>query len=183
MAYNFSILKDHLKQAKDWLGKELSAIRTGQATPLVLDSVEVESYGTRMKLNQVANISVEDSKTLRVSPWDASQVKEVEKAIVQAGLGLGVSVDDKGVRLIFPELTGDRRASFVKMAKEKLEEARIKLRSARDDVWKDIQNKEKSGTISEDERFRLKDEMEKIVDTEQKAFQADFERKEKEILG
>lgn len=167
----------------DWHKKELATIRTGQATPMVLDSVVVEAYGSKMRLNQVANISIEDAKTLRVVPWDKSQIKDIEKAIVQAGTGLGVAVDDKGVRLIFPELTSERRNNFVKMAKEKLEEARIRLRAARDEVWKDIQNKEKEGKIGEDEKFRLKEEMEKLVEEAQKKLHGEFERKEKEILS
>jgi ribosome recycling factor len=183
MAYNFSPFKDNLKRVEEWFKKELSSIRTGRATPAVLDSVEVEAYGAKMKLNQVAGISVEDAKTLRVSPYDQSQIKAVEKAIVQADIGLGVAVDDKGVRLMFPELTSERRTSFVKMVKDKLEEARIRLRGARDEVWKDIQNKEKEGSLREDEKFRMKEEMEKVAESSQKNMLVEFERKEKEILG
>jgi len=181
--YDFKPFEKKIAEITDRLGKELAGIRTGRATPMILDSVFVESYGTRMSLNQVANISVEDARTLRVTPWDQSQAKEIEKAITVANLGLSVGADEKGVRVFFPELTADRRTSLMKLAKEKLEEIRTSLRGARDDVWNDIQKREKEGTLSEDDKFRTKDEMQKRVDAANKAFDAALERKEKEITS
>lgn len=181
MAYNFSVFKDKLKQGEEWLRKELASIRTGRANPSVLDSVQVESYGAKMAIREVASIAVEDARTLRVSPYDESLTKAIEKAIVQASLGLSVAIDDRGLRLSFPELTADRRDAFVKLAKEKLEETRIKIRGFRDDVWKDIQGKEKAKAIGEDEKFRLKDEMEKLSTTAGKTLEELFAKKEKEI--
>ena len=92
MAYDFKPFEKQITEITERLGRELSGIRTGRATPLILDGVQVESYGTRVNLNQVANISVEDARTLRVAPWDASQAKEIEKAITLANLGVSVSV-------------------------------------------------------------------------------------------
>jgi ribosome recycling factor len=182
MAYNFSLFKDQIRGVEEWLKKEFSSIRTGRATLAILDAVSVDSYGSRMHINQLAGISVEDPKTIRISPWDMSQAKNIEKAILDSNLGLSVSTDEKGLRAIFPELTSERRVSLSKLAKQKHEEARINLRQEREKVWGDIQAKEKAGTIAEDEKFRLKDEMQKMVDDANKALDELADRKEKEIL-
>ncbi|MEQ1561208.1 MAG: ribosome recycling factor [Nitrospira sp.] len=181
MAYNFTPLKQSVKDTEEWLKREFSTIRTGRATPAILDGVTVEAYGTQMPLNQVANISVEDARMIRITPWDMSQVKSVEKGIIISDLGLSVSVDDKGLRVVFPELTSDRRTSLVKIAKQKLEEARITLRGEREKVIKDIDAKEKAGEMSEDEKFRLKTELQKMLDDANRILDEAFSKKEKEI--
>lgn len=181
MAYDFKGLDKKIKEIDERLGREFGGIRTGRAAPAVLDTVQVESYGTRMSLNQVASVTTEDARTLRVAPYDASQAKEIEKAITMANLGLSVGADERGVRVSFPELTAERRVSLIKLAKERLEEARTSLRAARDDVWSDIQKKEKAGDMPEDDKFRAKDEMQKRVDAANKKFDDALVRKEKEI--
>lgn len=183
MAYDFKPFEAQIKSIQEKLIKELSGVRTGRATPAILDSIMIESYGTRMGLPQVANISVEDARTLRIAPWDMSNAKEIEKAITVANLGLSVGMDERGVRVNFPELTGERRVQLVKLAKEKVEEARTSLRSARDHVWNDIQKKEKDSVMTEDEKFRAKDEMQKRVDNAGKVFDEALARKEKEIAN
>lgn len=181
MAYDFKPLEKKIAEIAERLGRELSGVRTGRAAPGILDGIMVESYGTRMPLNQVANISVEDARVLRISPYDASQAKEIEKAITAANLGLSVGADEKGVRVFFPELTGERRASLLKLAKEKVEESRGSLRAARDDVWSDIQKKERDGEMPEDDKFRFKDEMQKRIDAANASFDDALARKEKEL--
>ncbi len=181
MTYDFKPFEKRIAEITDRLGKELSGVRTGRATPAILDGIQIESYGTRMPLNQVANISVEDARTLRVAPWDTSVSKEIEKAITVANLGLSIGVDEKGVRVFFPELTSERRTSLLKIAKEKVEDFRTALRVARDDVWSDIQKLEREGAMPEDDKFRSKDDMQKRVDAANKAFDDMLERKEKEI--
>jgi len=183
MAYDFKPFEKKLADAHERLTRELGGVRTGRAAPAILDGIMVESYGTRMPINQVANISVEDARVLRIVPWDQSQSKEIEKAITIANLGLSVGMDDKGVRVFFPELTAERRTSLVKLAKEKVEEARAQVRAARDEVWSDIQKKERDGEIPEDDKFRYKDEMQKRVDATNTKFDEALERKEKEITG
>ncbi|MFA6227145.1 MAG: ribosome recycling factor [Candidatus Paceibacterota bacterium] len=181
MNYDFKVLKEKAKGVEEWLKKEYMGIRTGIASPAILDGVQVESYGTKMAINQVAGISIEDARVIRISPWDKSQAKAIEKAIISANLGVSVAVDDKGVRVFFPELTSERREMIIKTAKTKLEDARKTLRGIRDEVWNDIQEKEKKGGMGEDDKFRFKNEMQKIIDEGSKALEVILEKKEKEI--
>ena len=181
MTYDFKELKEKVKGAEEWLKKEYTTLRTGIASPAILDGVQVESYGTRLPINQVANIGIEDARVIRITPWDKSQTKEIEKAITVANLGVSVGSDEKGVRVFFPELTGERRELLIKTAKAKLEDARVNLRGFRDDVWGDIQQKEKDGDMTEDEKFRGKNDMQKIIDDSNAALETLFAKKEKEI--
>ncbi|MGH7141461.1 MAG: ribosome recycling factor [Minisyncoccia bacterium] len=183
MAYDFKPFEKRIAEITERLAKEISAIRTGRANANILDSVMVESYGTRMPLHQLATISVDDPKSLRISPWDTNLGKEIEKAITQANLGLSVGMDERGVRVNFPELTAERRSQLVKLAKDKMEETRAHLRAARDEVWSDIQTQEHEGKMPEDDKFRAKDEMQKRVDAANKNFDDMLARKEKEITS
>jgi len=164
-----------------WLTNEYGGIRTGQATPQLLDSVKVESYGSLMPINQVASIGIEDARTIRVSPWDSSIVKSLETAIRDADLGVSVVADSSGLRIIFPELTGDRRTQLLKLAKSKLEDARVSVRSARDEVMKELEKQQKENEISEDEKFAKKEDTQKKVDTVNRTLDALYEKKELEI--
>lgn len=181
MAYNFLPFKQNIKNLEEWLRGELSTIRTGRANPAILDGVKVEAYGSFMPIAQVGGISVEDARMMRVTPWDMSLAKAIEKAIVASDLGLSVGSDDKGVRVTFPELTSDRRGVLVKMAKQKLEDARVTLRGEREKVIKDVDGQKKAGTMSEDEVFRVKAELQKMVDDTGRELEGMFGKKEKEI--
>lgn len=183
MQYNFSQFKTDLKKVEDHLSKEYGQIHTGRASPMILDSVLVESYGGHQPLKNVASISIEDARTLRVAPWDKSQIKGIEKAIIAANLGLSIAVDDQGARVIFPQLTTETRTALVKVLKERLEEARIKVRQERDKAWNDVQTKEKEGKLTEDEKFRAKDELQEIIDEINKKLEGLFAKKEKEIMS
>ncbi|MCI0619694.1 ribosome recycling factor [Candidatus Wolfebacteria bacterium] len=181
--YDFKTLKTKIAETEEWLKKELMTIQTGRATPAILDGVLVDSYGTKVHVNQVANITTEDARTLRIVPWDKDSIRAIETAIRDADMGLGVSVDDQGVQVGFPELTTETREKFVKLVRDKVEDAKIALRNVRDEVWSDIQRKEKAGDIGEDDKFRFKDKMEKIVKEGNETLGGLAERKEKEILG
>ena len=181
MAYNFTPFKQSIKDTEDWLKKEFSSIRTGRAAPAILDSIKVDAYGGDMPINQVANISVEDARMLRISPWDATLSKAIEKAIMVSDLGLSVTVDDKGIRVVFPDLTSERRVSLIKIAKQKLEDAKIAIRTEREKALKEIDKQEKEKAISEDEKFRLKNELQKILDESNRSLDEVFTKKEKEI--
>ena len=181
MPYSFASFTSRAKEIEEWLAKEMSGLRTGRATPAILDAVSVESYGSKMPIKHVAAISVEDPRTLRIVPYDASLAKEIEKAISSANLGLSISADDKGARVMFPELTAERRSALIKVAKEKLEHARVSLRKLRDDIIGEIDANEKEGGMGEDEKFRLRKDLEKLSEAENKKFQETLERKEREI--
>lgn len=183
MQYNFTIFKTDLKKVGDFLSKEYSQLNIGRASPMVLDGISVDSYGSYTDLKNVASINIEDPKTLRVAPWDKSQIKEIEKAIAAANLGLSVATDDMGIRVIFPQLTTESRQKLVKVLKEKLEEQKVTVRKERERVWDDVQAKEKEGKITEDERFKAKEELQKIIDEANRNLEAVFEKKEKEVLG
>ena len=183
MAYDFSYLKTKISDTEKWLKKEFFNIRTGRATPSILDSVRVDSYGAKLSIVQIASVGVEDARTLRIVPYDASQGKEIEKAIAASSLGLSVSSDERGVRVSFPELTSENRNALTKIIKEKLEQARVSLRGERDHVWSNIQKQEKEGDIAEDEKFRYKEEMQKLVDEGNNIIELLAEKKEREIMG
>ena len=183
MQYNFAEFKTELKKVEDFLTKEYGSLNIGRASPLVLDGISVESYGSFTDLKNVASIGIEDPKTLRVSPWDKTQIKGIEKAIQGANLGLSLATDESGIRVIFPQLTTESRQTLVKVLKEKLEESRIAVRRLREDVWNDVQVKEKEGKMTEDEKFRAKDELQKFVDEGNKSLEAVFAKKEKEVMG
>ncbi|OHA20306.1 MAG: ribosome recycling factor [Candidatus Taylorbacteria bacterium RIFCSPHIGHO2_01_FULL_51_15] len=183
MAYTFTKLNERAKEMQEGLAKEFSGLRSGRASPAVLDGMLIESYGTKLPIKHLATISLEDARTLRIVPFDTAAGKEIEKAIMQANVGLTASLDEHGVRVNFPELTSERRAALIKVAKEKLEAARIHLRRLRDEILKDIEAKEKEGGMGEDEKFRLKKDLEKLIEAENKKLQEAFERKEKEVMG
>lgn len=173
--------KQKFSEVVEWLEKEFTGIRTGQATPAILDGVKVEVYGSHMPIVQVASVGIEDARTLRVSPWDNSTIAAIEKAITEANLGLSVVTDSGGLRVVFPELTSDRREQLRKIAKTKLEDARISVRSIRDDYMKQIEKDEKAGEISEDEMRGQKDSIQKQVDETNKTLEERFTQKEQEI--
>lgn len=179
--FNWNETKEKIKDIENWLSKELSVIRTGRATPTILDFVQVDAYGSRMPVKEVANILVEDVKTVRVEPWDQNLIKNIEKAINDSNLGLSLSPFEKGLRVIFPDLTSERREQFIKVVKGKLEESRISVRSLRDKVLKAVDEKEKSGALSKDDKFRLKEELQKIVDDANVRLEDQAQKKEMEI--
>ena len=183
MAYDFSKFKKSIAGSEEWLKKEFSGIRTGQANPALLDGVKVDSYGAQVPISQVGSVTTEGARTIRIVPWDISQSKDVEKAITLANLGVSVSVDDKGLRVNFPELTEERRKDIVKIAKERLEEGKKRIRVSRDDVMKDLKSKEKEGGMGEDEVRRNEKEIQKMVDEANKKFEEIYSKKEKEILN
>ena len=177
---DFNEVKKRLEEITEWLRHEYSAIRTGRATPTVLDSVKVDAYGTQMKVPQVATVTIEGTKSLFVAPWDKGLMGAVEAAIRDAGLGLSVATDDKGVRVTFPELTEETRTSLLKILNKKHEEARVSVRSERERVREEIKNDE---SINEDQERKLLEELQKIVDEKNKELEEMAKHKEAEIKG
>jgi ribosome recycling factor len=183
MQYNFLNFKTALKKVEEFLGKEYNQLNIGRASPMVLDGISVESYGAFVPLKNVASVSIEDPKTLRIAPWDKNQIKGIEKAIVGSNLGLSVATDDLGIRVIFPQLTTETRQTLVKVLKEKLEEQRIAVRHERVVVLEDIEGKKKDAKMTEDEIFTAKEELQKITNETNSNLEAIFEKKEKEVMG
>jgi len=179
--YDFKQFDAKVAGAKDWLAKEYRGLRTGRASPAILDGIMVSAYGSMMPLKQVASVGIEDARTLRVQPFDASVIKDIERAISAGSLGVGTASDGATVRVSFPELTSERREQLVKLAKGKLEEARTTVRLAREESWKEIQDKEKDGKLTEDDKFSLKEELQKRIDKINEELQNAFESKEKEM--
>ena len=168
-------------EAVEWFSRELSVVRTGRATPALLDLVQVESYGARVPIVQIGSVGNEDARTLRISLWDKKQIKDVERALVEADLGVSVMSDDSGIRVIFPELSSERRVQLLKLAKAKYEDARVTLRKVRDEIMKELDQKMKEGDIGEDEKFRAREEVQKRIDTTNATFDEMLARKETEI--
>lgn len=183
MAYDFKSFDERSQEITEWLMKEFTGIRTGRATPALLDLVQVDVYGSRAPLNTVGSVMVEDPKTLRVSVWDQSSIKSVEKAIQDADLGVSIVTDSSGLRVIFPALTSERRTQLLKIAKAKLEESRVSLRGARDEVMKDMDAKVKANDMSDDDRFKAKAELQKRIDAGNEALERAYQGKEREING
>ena len=177
MAYNFSSLKQEFTTITDWLQKEFSQISTGRANPALLDSINVESYGSFQPIKNIASITVEEARTLRISPWDKNVVKDIESAIRDSGLPLSVTSDGNGIRVSVPQLTSESKLSLVKLCKEKMEDARVKVRLARQVTDKEIADTEKS----EDDAFRAKEELQKHVDEVNKKLEELFTKKEADI--
>lgn len=181
MSYNFSVLKNKIGDVKNWLSGEYAGIRTGRATPLLLDSIMIDSFGSKTPIKHIAAIVAEDAKTLRISPWDKSNIGPIEQAIAVANLGVSTAPDGVGIRVIFPDLTAERRTALIRLANEKLEEAKVSIRKEREKIWNDILSQEKEGEISEDEKFRFKEELQKIIDEAVSEFETMASRKEEEI--
>ena len=183
MAYDFSHVQTQKESIVEWLKAEYRSIQTGRATPQVLDLVSIEMYGARTPIAHVGSVTIEDPRTIRVAPWDKTAVSLIEKAINDADLGLSVSSDADGLRVHFPSLTTETRSKLVKLLKDRLEEARVRVRSMREDANKNIDARAKDGEYGEDEQHRYREEMQKIVDGANAQLEELFQKKEKEVMG
>ncbi|PIE75051.1 MAG: ribosome recycling factor [Deltaproteobacteria bacterium] len=177
-----SEVKDKMGKAVEALKNELIKVRTGRASTGLVDGVSVDYYGTLTPLNQLASITVPESRLIVIQPWDASAVGEIEKAILKANLGITPSNDGKVIRLSIPPLTGDRRKEIVKQVGKTCEEYKVGLRNIRRDANEDLKSLKKDGDISEDDMFRGQDEVQKITDSHVQKIDELNKNKEKEIL-
>lgn len=182
MAYNFTQTKAEFAKIEDWLKTQYSQISTGRANPALVDSVMVESYGSFQPIKNIASITIEEARVLRISPWDKNAVKEIERALQQSGLPLSVISDSNGIRASIPQLTEESKRSVVKLVKEKLEEARVSVRLERQRVDKDIDAQEKAGEFAEDDKFRAKEELQKMVEQANQVMEDLFQKKEADIM-
>ena len=162
---------------------ELRSIRAGRANPHILDKVVVDYYGTPTPINNMANVSVPEARLLVISPWDKSQLKAIEGAILAANIGINPNNDGHVIRLVFPELTEERRRSTVKEAKTLVEESKIVMRNARRDAIDDLKKIQKASTITEDDLKNNTEDVDKILSKNTDEVDKLFKEKEQEILS
>ncbi len=174
--------EEKMVKSLESLKAEYSAIRAGRANPHLLDKIKVNYYGTPSSLQQVANVSVPEARMIQIQPWETSLIKEIEKAIMASDLGITPSNDGKTIRLVFPELTEDRRKELVKDVKKKGENAKVAVRNIRRDANDAIKKAAKASEISEDEQKQVEDKVQKLTDKYITEVDKAIEEKSKEIL-
>lgn len=175
-------LKADMEKVISHLKKEYDRVRTGRASPALLDGIKVDYYGTPMPLNQVANISVPEPRLITIQPWDKGIMGEIEKAIQRSDLGLTPMNDGKVIRIAIPPLTEERRKELVKLVKKIAEERKVDLRNHRREANETLKELKKDKVITEDELFRYQEEVQKITDSYVEKVELLMEQKEKEIL-
>lgn len=175
-------LKSFLDKNKEHFVKELSVIKTGRANPGLIDGILVDYYGVKTPLKQIASISVPEPKQIAIQPWDKNAIEPICSAILKSNLNLSPIVDKEIIRINIPPLTEERRKDLVKSVGLKLEEMRIAVRRMRDDAIKNIRNLEDKKQISEDEKMRTKENIDKIIENHNKSLAEMAKEKEREIL-
>ena len=174
--------KDRMHKAVVHLQEEFSSVRTGRATPALVEKLRVDYYGSEVPLQQLAGFSVPEPRVLVISPYDKGAVKSIEKAIQQSDLGVNPSNDGTVIRLAFPELTADRRKSLVKVVKTRAEEGRVAVRNVRRHVRQELEQLEKDGDLSRDELDRIEKDLEKLTHEVVDEIDGMLGNKEKELL-
>lgn len=169
-------------KAIDFFKKDIANLRTGRANPAILDGVQAEVYGARTPLNGLANINISDGKSMVITPWDKGVLKNIEKAIVEADLGLGVVNEGEKIRLTVPQMTEENRRDLVKKLNEKQETARVSLRKIRDEIKGAIEDAEDDKEISEDDRYRFMEELEEETKKRNEELKNIKDKKEEEIM-
>ncbi len=182
MEFDIKVYEDKMGKSLSNLQEEYTSIRAGRANPHILDKIQVDYYGTPSPLQSVANISVPEARMILIQPWEASLIKEIERAIIASDLGLTPANDGKAVRLTFPELTEERRKELVKDVKKKGENAKVAVRNVRRDANDSIKKQNKANEISEDEQKKLEDKIQKLTDNYVARIDEAIEAKSKEIL-
>ena len=174
--------EEKMKKTMDVLTEEYASIRAGRANPHLIDKIRVDYYGTPSPISQVANVSVPEARIIQIQPWEAKMIKEIEKAINMSDIGINPTDDGKVIRLVFPELTEERRKELAKDVKKKAEDAKVALRNIRRDANDTVKKMGKASEISEDVQKQLESEIDKI--TEKYVAEADkkMDEKTKEIM-
>ncbi|MBO5244539.1 MAG: ribosome recycling factor [Selenomonadales bacterium] len=178
----FASHEDKMKKTIDALRREFASIRTGRATPALLDKITVDYYGTPSPINQVANISVPEPRMITIQPWERNMIGDIERAIMKSDLGLNPVNDGTMIRLSIPQLTKERRQEIVKVVHKKTEEGRVGIRNIRRDAIDAIKKLEKAKEISEDELKKAQDDMQKLTDKYIKEADKVMAAKEKEVM-
>lgn len=174
-------VKPELEKVLDFYKKEMAKVRTGTASPALIEDILVDISGEKMPLKQLAAISSPESRQLLVQPWDRTYLESIEKALQIASIGSSPIVEQDMIRITLPQLTQEIRDNLAKIIGEKTEEAKQTLRKWRDEAWSDIQQEAKKGEIREDDKFKGKEELQKVIDEYTKQVDETRERKDKEI--
>lgn len=174
--------EEKMKKTMDVLTEEYASVRAGRANPHLLDKLRVDYYGTPSPLNAVANISVPEARVIQIQPWESKLIKDIEKAILASDIGITPNNDGKIIRLVFPELTEERRKELVKDIKKKAENAKVAVRNIRRDANDTVKKLGKSGEISEDVQKQIEDEINKVTEKFCDDIDKQLEIKSKEIL-
>lgn len=174
--------EETMKKSINFLKEDLGTIRAGKANPKLIDKILVSYYGTMTPINQVANISVPEPRSILIQPWDASLVKEIEKAIMTSELGINPTNDGKTIRLVIPPLTEERRKDLIKLVKKETENAKIAVRNIRRDANEELKKLEKASELTKDDHKKAEEEMQKLTDKYIKLIEDVLKDKEKEIL-
>jgi ribosome recycling factor len=178
---DLSAAERRMKGAVESVKNNFATIRTGRANPSLLDRIEVEAYGTRMGLRSMANIGAPEARLLTVTPFDPNSLKDIERAIRDADIGLNPQNDGKILRLPIPELTEERRRDLIRLARGMAEEGRVSVRNVRRDEMRDVHELRKEGEISQDDERRAEDELQKLTDSYVKRVEAALADKEAEL--
>lgn len=179
---NIKELIPKLEKAVDFLDSELATIHTGRASTSLVDTVLVDAYGSKSEIKQLANISIPEARQILIQPWDRTIVSVIEKAIREADMGFNPVNTGDQIRIHIPELTQERRTEFVKIAKEKAEEAKVAIRNARQESINAIKKAKNDGQIGEDEMYRGESEVQKEIDKYNKKVEEILSAKEKELM-
>ena len=175
-------VEEKMAKAVDALRHDLLTIRTGRASPALVDGLKVDVYGSVMPLNQLATIAVPEPRLLAIRPWDATTLSAIERAILKSELGLTPNNDGKIIRLSIPPLTDERRRDLARMVNQRVEEGRVAIRNARRDAIKSLQAMEKDGDIPEDDRYRAQEDLQELTDEYIGKLDALGEAKQTEIM-
>jgi ribosome recycling factor len=174
--------KKELDASIEHLKFEMTKLRTGRANPAIIEDLMVDYYGVRTPIKQMANINVPEPRTLLIQPWSRDSLSSIEAAIKTSDLNLSPNNDGTVIRISIPPLNQERRVELVKVLNKKAEEARISIRSIREDVWQEIQEMEKSGEIAEDDKFRAKERLQEVINEYNKKVDELREKKEQDIM-
>ena len=180
---DYSEIKEKMEKTIDSLRDRLAEVRAGRANPAILNKVKIDYYGTPTPINQVAGVSVPEARMIMIQPWDASILKQIERAILEADIGINPNNDGKVIRLVFPELTEERRKELVKEIKKYAEEAKVGIRNSRRDGLDKAKQIQKDGEITEDELKSAENEIQKITDSKIEEIDKILEAKETEIMS
>ncbi len=173
--------KENFEKILENFLEEINKIRAGRPTPALVEDLVVEAYGVKTPLKQVASISVQPPRTILIEPWDKNIIKEIEKALSESNLNANISISGASVRAILPELSAERRSELIKIIHDKKEDARVSIRNIREKAWQEIQDKEENKELTEDDKFRLKDELQEAVDDYNKKIDENADKKEEEL--